>query len=377
MTRHLGLYIHIPFCRQRCDFCAFYLEVYREAPAARFVAALKQEISLYAAQAGWETRSLHSLYLGGGTPTVLGSDRLIDVLNHVRRAFILSHDCEITVEAHPATVSYPDLHRLADAGVTRMSFGAESMQDDELTLVGRPGLSRETVAAVSHAREAGFHNINLDLMYGLPGQSVSSWLDTIERCLDLDPAHLSCYALTIEAGTKLDRDIAHRRRPAPDEERQVMMDEAAQDLLRSHGYERYEISNYARPGHACRHNLLYWTGGEYLGLGPSAQSFMDGQRFGNAASLTAYHAALEEQRLPLTEQAALSQEERLRDAVVFGLRLVNGISADRLQEHAMNYGRTEVVEELEKEGLIEEERTRVKLTAKGRRYADLVAEKLY
>ncbi|HJT22033.1 MAG TPA: radical SAM family heme chaperone HemW [Nitrospira sp.] len=377
MNHRLGLYIHIPFCRQRCDFCAFYLEVYREAPAARFVTALKKEIDLYAAQAGWKTRTVQSVYFGGGTPTVLGSDRLTDVLAHVRHAFPLSQDCEITVEAHPATVSCPDLHRLAEAGVTRMSFGAESMQDDELLLMGRPGLTSETVAAVSHAREAGFHNINLDLMYGLPGQSVSSWSNTIERCLELNPAHVSCYALTVEGGTKLARDIAQGRSPVPDEERQVTMDEAAHDLLRSNGYERYEISNYARPGYACRHNLLYWTGGEYLGLGPSAQSFVNGERFGNAVNLTVYHAALDENRLPLTEQAALSHGERLRDAVVFGLRLVDGISADHLHEHAMNSGRTAAVEELEQQGLIEKGKAKVKLTAKGRRYADLVAERLY
>ena len=377
MNRPLGLYIHIPFCRQRCDFCSFYLEVYRPVYATQFVEALKAEIGLYAAQTDITQRTFQSVYFGGGTPTVLGAASLIRILSEARKAFLLEVACEVSVEAHPSTVSKEDLYRLADAGVTRISFGAESMQDHELVRIGRPGLTSETVAAVAHARLAGFVDINLDLMYGLPGQSVHSWQYTLGRCLELEPSHLSCYALTIEADTKLARDITNLRCQAPDEALQVSMDEAAQEMLTRAGYERYEISNYARSGYACRHNLLYWTGGEYLGLGPSAQSFVSGDRFGNVADLCAYQIALDQRRLPINDCTTLTAEERLRDGVVFGLRLLRGIPADHLHRHGDNYGCTATIEELRKLEFIEEEETRARLTAKGRLYADHVAERLY
>jgi oxygen-independent coproporphyrinogen-3 oxidase len=308
MSPLLGLYIHIPFCRQRCDFCSFYLEIYREGAATRFLKALHTEIDIHAKQNEIRGRPFQSVYFGGGTPTILGAPRLLEVLGRIRRSFPLTPACEITVEAHPATVSKEDLHSLADGGVTRISFGAESMNDHELVRIGRPGLSSDTVSAVLHARAAGFTNINLDLMYGLPGQSVEGWRDTLDRCLMLCPTHLSCYALTIEEGTRLAHAIESGRSPAVDEQLQAAMDESTQEVLGLAGYERYEISNYAKPGHACRHNLLYWTHGEYLGVGPSAQSFLDGVRFGNVANLNAYQVALTEPRLPQVDRIVLTDE---------------------------------------------------------------------
>jgi len=372
-----GLYIHIPFCRQRCDFCSFYLELYRDQAATAFLSALQIEIGIYAQREEMQGRPFQSVYFGGGTPTVLGAPRLIGMLENVRTAFELSGRCEVTVEAHPGTVSKQDLRALAEAGVTRISFGAESMQDHELALIGRPGAACETVTAVLHAREAGFADINLDLMYGLPGQSLDSWRQSLERCVEMSPTHLSCYALTVESGTRLAHDIHTHDRPAPDEELQVAMEEAAQEILSRAGYERYEISNYAMAGHECRHNLLYWTQGEYLGLGPSAQSFLNGIRFGNVANLSAYQAALAGRRLPLSDRAVLSEEERLRDAVIFGLRLIRGIPAQHLHNHGMNYGHEITIEELRRDQLIEQDESTMRLTVKGRRYADHVAEKLF
>jgi coproporphyrinogen III oxidase-like Fe-S oxidoreductase len=228
-----------------------------------------------------------------------------------------------------------------------------------------------------YAKDAGFTNINLDLMYGLPEQSLESWRNTLERSLALLPTHLSCYALTIEEGTRLARNIQQHRCPSPDEELQVAMDEMAQENLRLAGYEHYEISNYAKPGYACRHNLLYWTQGEYLGLGPSAQSFLNGARFGNVADLTTYQTALTEQRLPVVDGVTLTNEEQLRDAVIFGLRLLRGIPSQNLHNHGMNYGHAVTIEELRDQQLIAADEKGTRLTAKGRLYADHVAEKLY
>src|SRR6185295_10271202 len=363
---HLGLYLHIPFCRQRCDFCSFYLVIHREIRAETFVRSLRHEIGLSTQQHVTANRPIQSVYFGGGTPTVLAATQLTAILAQIRMQLTLTADCEITVEAHPSSISEQDLTQLLQAGITRMSFGVESMEDGDLTRLGRPGTVGETVDAITRARAAGFTNINLDLMYGLPGQSLAGWQRTLMHCLTLDPTHLSCYALTIEEDTKLASDVQRRLSPAPDEGLQIEMDDAAQGMLDNAGYERYEVSNYARPGYACRHNLLYWTNGEYLGLGPSAQSYLDGTRFGNIANLAAYDASLTAHLLPIEDRTRLSEEEQLRDAVVFGLRLIRGIPSHHLHQHAANYGHTAVTTQLLAQQLIEEDGERSRLSARGR-----------
>jgi oxygen-independent coproporphyrinogen-3 oxidase len=377
MNAAFGLYLHIPFCRQRCHFCAFYLELHREAAAESFLGALHTELRLYEAERIVAGRPLRSVYFGGGTPTVLKTAQLATILSAVRDSFALSPDCEITVEAHPGTVTAEDLSALRRAGMTRVSFGAESLHDDELVRIGRPGAEAETREAVAAARTAGFTNLNLDLMYGLPGQTAETWKRTLNACCDLSPSHLSCYALTVEEGTRLAHDIRRKTIQAADETLHVEMDEMARETLTEAGYARYEISNYAKPGFECRHNLLYWTQGNYLGLGPSAQSFVDGVRFGNTANLRAYESALGEGCFPVQDRSVLTDQEQLRDAVIFGLRLEHGIPTSYLDGHAVNYGYEEVVTHLRASKLLEAEDARTRLSTKGRLHADTVAEKLF
>jgi len=372
-----GLYLHIPFCRQRCDFCAFYLEIYRESRAETFVRSLMQEIGLSGQQYVTASRPIQSVYFGGGTPTALAATQLTAILSEVRKHFTLTSDCEITVEAHPSTISEQDLAQLYQSGVTRMSFGAESMEDGDLVRIGRPGAVSKTVTAVAQARAVGFTNINLDLMYGLPGQSLVDWKRTLAHCLTLEPAHLSAYALTVEEDTRLASNIQRQLSPAPDEGLQIEMDEATQQMLGDAGYGRYEVSNYAKPGYACRHNLLYWTNGEYLGFGPSAQSYLDGTRFGNVADLAVYDRSLMASRLPIEERTRLSEEEQLRDAVIFGLRLIRGIPSQSLHQHAANYGRATITEKLLAQQLIEVDGERSRLSARGLLQADTITGQLY
>jgi oxygen-independent coproporphyrinogen-3 oxidase len=308
---------------------------------------------------------------------VFAAPQLIAILSEIRMHLALASGCEITVEAHPSTISEQDLAQLLQAGVTRISFGAESMEDGDLARIGRPGTVHETVEVVTQARAAGFTNINLDLMYGLPGQSLEGWQRTLVHCLTLEPTHLSCYALTVEEDTRLASNIQRRRSSAPDEGLQIEMDEAAQRMLGDAGYERYEVSNYAKPGYACRHNLLYWTNGEYLGLGPSAQSYLDGTRFGNVADLAAYDTSLAANRLPIEDRTRLSEEEQLRDAVIFGLRLIQGIPTHLLHQHAANYGHAAVTAQLLAQQLIEEDGAHSRLSARGRLQADTIAGQLY
>jgi oxygen-independent coproporphyrinogen-3 oxidase len=335
------------------------------------------EIGLSAQQHVAAHRAIQSVYLGGGTPTVLASTQLIAILSEIRTHFTLASDCEITVEAHPSIISEQDLVQLCQAGVTRMSFGAESMEDGDLTRIGRPGAVSETVTVITQARAAGFANINLDLMYGIPGQNLESWQRTLAHCLALAPTHLSAYALTVEQDTKLASNIQRQRSPAPDEGLQIEMDEAAQRMLGDAGYERYEVSNYARPGYACRHNLLYWTNGEYIGLGPSAQSYLDGTRFGNVADLTDYNASLAASLIPIEDRTRLTENEQLRDAVIFGLRLIQGIPTRHLHQHAENYGHATVTAQLLAQQLIEVDGEHSRLSPRGRLQADTIAGQLY
>lgn len=371
--RDIGLYIHVPFCRQRCHFCAFYLEIARGERIKAFSSALTREIELYRLQDLFAGRPLKSIYFGGGTPTALPAITLVAFLELIRTTWPLNPSLEVTVEAHPSTVTAEDLRIMAGAGFNRISFGAESMNDNDFAPIGRPGRVQETETAVSAARAAGFTNINLDLMYGLPGQTRETWEKTLRSLLALDPSHVSCYALTIEEGTRLAQDIARNLVVEPDDAVQIDMESAAVTLLTEAGFTRYEISNYAKPEAACRHNLLYWTGQDYLGLGPSAQSYLDGVRFGNIADLTDYVDSLEKHTLPVTECFRLSPSERQRDALVFGLRLIRGVPMDTVEGSEPH----NKVDELVARGLLESDTDRVRLTPLGRRYADTVAGELF
>ncbi|MCA1958030.1 MAG: radical SAM family heme chaperone HemW [Nitrospira sp.] len=372
--RPIGVYIHVPFCRQRCHFCAFYLETAKPERMEAFCSALAREIDFYGSRNVTDGRPLRSLYIGGGTPTTLPSTQLVAFLKRAQAVWSLEDSAEITVEAHPSTVTPKDLVVLAEAGFTRLSMGVESMDQRDFIPIGRPGLVDEAERAVRAAQTAGFRNINLDLMYGLPGQTLKSWLETLQATLALEPTHVSCYALTVEEDTRLARDIAKNLIPPPDEALQVEMESAAEALLQAAGFQRYELSNYALPGFACRHNKLYWTDGDYLGLGPSAQSYVNGVRFGNIDDLAAYVDCLSVRRLPVAERTELTDGEQRRDALVFGLRLIEGVP---LRVAHPGTPQHQALTALAGRGFIEWKEDRVRLTRLGRRYADSVAEQLY
>ena len=370
-----GLYIHVPFCRSRCHFCAFYLDIHHPVAAAAFVRSLLHEISLYRALKPFENQPVTSLYFGGGTPTTLSSRQLRSILVMIQDTFMLDQQAEISIEAHPATVTRSMLSELVESGFNRISFGAESMDGEELIHVGRPGSPKGTALAVEAARRAGFANINLDLMYGLPGQTAASWLASLQQVLALNPTHLSCYALTVEEGTKLEDAIRRGDIPAPDAGLQNEMEDLAEDTLTAAGFRRYEISNYHRDDSQCRHNLLYWNGGLYIGLGPSAQSYLGDVRYGNVPDLARYTGLLEAGTLPHTDIEPLSPNRRAREATVFGLRKIEGIPADLLflensPERLMS------VQRLMEENYLERSGHSVRLTARGRRYADEVSMQL-
>lgn len=372
----VGLYIHVPFCRTRCHFCAFTLQIHREDRVQRYLDAIVTEMHLHAGQQSLAGRRLDTVYFGGGTPTTLSAAQLTGVLQNVRDSFGLTDAAEISVEAHPDTVMEDGLRQLTDAGFTRISFGVQSMDDGELLQIGRCTSSNRTQAAVSMARSAGFANINLDLIYGVPGQTSDGWLATLDAVLSLEPAHLSCYALTVEEKTRLHLDVRRGDAVEPDTALQNEMEDAAARRLAAVGFTRYEISNYARPGYACRHNLLYWQGQDYLGLGPSAQSYLDGRRFGNIESVENYDRTLGQGCLPVAESELLSADQRQREQIVFGLRLIEGVDQVLLRHEPPDRAWQQTLDRLTRRGLLEEHAGRVRLTEAGRRFADSVAVEL-
>ncbi|MGH7232068.1 MAG: radical SAM family heme chaperone HemW [Nitrospiraceae bacterium] len=371
----IGVYVHVPFCRTRCHFCAFYLQIYREHNALAYVKVLAHEIRLHAAQDSLEGRPLDSIYFGGGTPTVLRPVELSRILRLIVDQFDLASHAELTLEAHPDTVTAEGLDVLVRAGFNRVSFGVQSMEREELLLVGRPTSPDKTRSAVSLARAAGFDNISLDLIYGLPGQTLASWRMTLDETMALSPSHISCYALAVEDGTRLQRDFQRRESPEADGELQLAMEHETAYKLGAAGFQHYEISNFCKPGFACRHNLLYWTGGDYLGLGPSAQSYVKGWRFGNVEDLEEYQKALNTGQMPIVRRERLSGEQRRREAVVFGLRLTGGIdlTAQGYDTCVTDHGWNKELERLIGQGLVERLADRITLTEIGRRFADSVA----
>lgn len=370
-----GLYIHVPFCHARCHFCAFYLEIFREEHAPAYLRALLKEIHLHAANNSLGGRRLDSVYLGGGTPTTLSSSQLVLILEQVRTCFGVQPEAEVTLEAHPDTITLSGLSVLVSAGFNRLSFGMQSHSRQELVQIGRFTNEPTPGAAVAKARRAGFSNINLDVMFGLPGQTMDSWVSTLEGTLELRPSHVSCYALTVEEGTAYEKKVRMGVLPAPDAELQNNMEDRAAQFLTAAGFRRYEISNYCRPGYASVHNQHYWRGSDYLGLGPSAQSYVQGYRFGNVENLSMYYRSLDNGQLPCGEKEWLAGPRARREAAVFGLRLMEGIDLSTL-EQATDLDWNRAVSRLLTEGYLEEHAGRMRMTSLGRRYADSIAVEL-
>ncbi len=288
-----SLYIHVPFCRRRCSYCDFNTYAGQEHLQAAYVAALVREIGLLAVAAG-EALPVHTVYFGGGTPSLLSPRQIAQVLEAVARHFALTADAEISLEANPGTLAPAYLKALRQAGVNRLSLGVQSAHPADLHLLERDHDFLTVIRTVAWARQAGFDNLNLDLMLGLPQQPLERWQRTVELALDLAPEHFSLYALTLEHGTPLAHWVDRGLVPAPDPDLAAEMYLWADERLRQAGFRQYEISNWARPGMVCRHNLQYWRNQPYLGLGAGAHGYAGGFRTVNALTPGAYIRRLED-----------------------------------------------------------------------------------
>ncbi len=365
MKQEISLYIHIPFCRRKCNYCSFVSYGGREADIPAYVDSLKQELAL---RGGGEL--IRSIYLGGGTPSLLSSARVDDILSTIRSLFAVNVDAEITIEANPGTVDAGYLADIRAAGINRLSLGVQSFDDKELALLGRIHTATEAREVIRLARNAGFVNLNLDLLYGLPGQPLALWQNTLEQAIGLSPEHISLYALTLEEDAPLFQAIKRGDLPALDSDLTADMYELAEETLGKYGYLHYEISNWAKPGYECGHNLVYWHNLSYIGAGVAAHSCIGGRRLANTSDLDIYLNSFSHNNPPLHElDEVIGPELQLSETVILGLRLSEGIRTDYIKNHfgidlLKQYG-TEI-EDLSDLGLVECTDRCIRLTPRGR-----------
>lgn len=329
MSPPRALYIHVPLCRARCGYCDFYSEVITPGAVEPLVDALCAE---WARLATMRTPSLETIFIGGGTPTILPAPALRRLLDAIVPAIDHPDTCEFTVEANPATVTTEVADTLAAAGVNRVSIGAQSFQPAELATLERLHQPDDVARTVETCRQAGIHNISLDLIFGIPGQSMDTWEATLDHALQLHPQHLSSYGLTYEPGTRLQAAVEARKIEPIDNDLEAAMYEHAIDRLATRGMPQYEISNFARPGFQCRHNLVYWDNRPYLGVGPAAAGYVDGIRYRNIADTAAYVDAIHNSKLPWCEHEHLDDAHRARETAMLALRRTHGIDCADFQK---------------------------------------------
>ena len=323
MNGGMELYLHMPFCVRKCAYCDFLSFPTDQETQNLYTRRLREDIDAMGKKYG--DIPVDTIFIGGGTPSVPDSALIVGIMEHVRKAFHVAEGAEISMEANPGTVTREKLTDYRRAGINRLSFGLQSANDRELKLLGRIHTWAEFLESFHLARECGFTNINIDLMSALPGQTRESWKDTLKRVTDLNPEHISAYSLIIEDGTPFGEKFGSEegRKLLPDEDSEREMYHETKRFLRDCGYERYEISNYAKPGRACRHNIGYWTGLPYLGLGLGASSYMDGCRFAVNSDMKQY---LEEKPGMFTDVEKLTKKDMEEEFFYVGLRMTAGVS---------------------------------------------------
>ena len=325
----LGIYVHIPFCRSKCQYCDFYSVTNKES---KLLDSYRKAICEHIREAGSQAPGylVDTIYFGGGTPSFFGPEGMAAILTAIRKSFDVSPAAEITFEANPDSISKHLLRRLRSEGFNRVSLGIQCDDDEILEKIGRPHNYRQAVEAYQLIRKKGFRNVSVDLMYGLPGQSLDAWLQTLQNVLKLKPEHISCYGLKVEEGTPLYevQDYAN----LADDDTQADMYLNAIEILRDHGYRQYEISNFCRKGHVSRHNLKYWNGEEYLGFGPDAASDFGGRRFTAVRDIHGYIDGILNGGMVLREMQEVPSRDRAGEYLMMRLRTSMGVVPEEYEK---------------------------------------------
>jgi putative oxygen-independent coproporphyrinogen III oxidase len=372
-----SLYIHIPFCAAKCSYCSFNSYAGLEGLQERYVEALCAE--LLQGATGENVGPLRTIFLGGGTPTLLSASLLKQIFSTCYSAFDVFPDAEISIEANPGTVDKEILFTLLESGVNRLSIGVQAFNDLELQAIGRIHTVSEAIGAVAIAKEAGFKNLSIDLMYGLPVQSPESWQTSLEIALSLGVNHLSLYQLTVEEQTPLERMIEEDRLQLPGDEDIEAMDGITTESTAAAGFSQYEISNYAQAGYQCRHNITYWENRDYFGFGTGAVSCLQGIRRRTIANPQKYCGLVESGQSVVVEEETLEPDASFRETVIMGLRLNRGVSVDMLENRyglspEKYYGK--ILQQLITDDLLEKRAGFLCLTDRGRSFANRVMAEL-
>lgn len=362
------MYIHVPFCATRCGYCDFNTytpgELGTASSPAAYIEALEVELRLAARQVD---TPVDTIFVGGGTPSLLGADRLVQILDTLRRYFDLAEDCEITTESNPESTSPEFFQTLRTGGFTRISLGMQSVSERVLQVLDRTHTAGRAVAAAAEARAAGFKHVNLDLMYGTPGETDEDVMDSVQTAINAGVDHVSAYSLIVESATKMGRLVRTGQLPAPDDDVMARRYELISDALEEAGFHWYEVSNWAREGGECRHNVGYWRLGEWWGAGPGAHSNLATRRFFNVKHPRTYYQRLAAGELPIAETEILNEHDRHVEEVMLGLRTAEGIPRTALDNAA-----DEVLSSYVQRGWVDVDTQRIAVTRAGRLMADTI-----
>ena len=367
----MGVYVHIPFCEHKCSYCDFHSIVVGDAESFSrlvdsYLVSLRREALYY--RELWGERPLQTLFFGGGTPSLLPPEKLASFICFLRQELPFIPEPEITIEANPHSLTEQGAEILASAGVNRVSLGAQAFQDHLLQAIGRKHVTAQIAESVGMLRRAGIENINLDLMFGLPGQGLPEWRDSLEQALALEPAHLSCYALTLEPGTPLATWQKAGLVQLPGEDEQADMYDLARRLLQRAGYEHYEISNFSLPGRRCEHNLLYWHNHPFIGLGSGAAGYVNGCRYVNAPDVQAHIQTWERGQPRYVQCEQLTIDQQMDETMMVGMRLLEGVAEEYFRlRFKVSYRDVyqEAIDELAARGLVEQVEGRLRVTERG------------
>jgi oxygen-independent coproporphyrinogen-3 oxidase len=372
-----GLYVHIPFCLRKCCYCDFY-SISDFSQTSGFLAALKREMQMNSGS----PLVFDTIYIGGGTPSVLPPEAIGQIIETACRYFSIASDAEKTLEVNPGTVTLENLSEYRKFGVNRLNIGVQSFNDNNLRFLGRIHSGRDARLSVEWAHRAGFDNIGLDLIFGLPGQDKINWLSDLTQAGNLEPEHLSCYMLTCESGTPLDREVKTGRIHLAAEGRVLDLFDTAIHFLTNHDFLHYEVSNFARlagPNHeprTSRHNLKYWSFAPYIGLGPSAHSFIEPERYWNHRSVATYVRQIEAGKSATAEIERLTKEQMVIEAIYLGFRTTRGIDLDMFKaKFDISFSQTfdKTIAELETRGMIKLRERHCALTRTGLPFLDSIA----
>lgn len=369
MAMARGVYIHIPFCHQICNYCDFNKFYFKNQPVDEYIEALGKEMALVTKKYPEHFRNIETIFLGGGTPTALSPEQLDKLRTYIHAYIPMSSVKEFTSEANPDELSAAKLQVLFDGGVNRLSMGVQSFDQGLLQKIGRTHSNEHVYETIALAKQLGFHNISIDLMYGLPGQTMAQWRDSLDKAFALDLPHFSAYSLIVEPKTIFYNQYAKGKLHLPTEDLEADMYDVLMQEMALHGLQQYEISNFAKPGFHSEHNKIYWDNDEYAGFGAGAHGYLAGIRYSNHGPLKKYMDAVFTGELPIVHEHEVTQAEKREEQMFLGLRKTEGVMHAIYEEkfnEPMNAQYEQIIEKLKSEGLLEHDERGIRLTRKGR-----------